>query len=338
MTFIIFIFILFIINVIIMRFFYIKHYRIKDNLENTEEEEENKKFKILSYNIKMFPNFIFSDEQTKRATLIPKNINDLNEDIDCVIFNEILNEKAEKILDKNMEKYGFTYRSQKLGSAWKHLLKLKLEDGGVKIYSKYPIIKEKETLYKNGGKGEQISGKGCIYVKIDKLGTNFNVIGTHLQSGRTEDLIKIRETQIKEIRTFIDKLDINKNELLVIGGDFNIDLYSQKELFNNVLKTLNAEKLERHPESIDNTSKTDFHDRELGKEDKKGKWIDHIFYIKDNLIPKKSNIKSIILRDPNGYLIKKEVGDGFLIFKKYGEYVRIHDLSNHHPVIGEFTI
>ena len=327
-----------IMNCITMILINKKKDKIKRDIENFENEIQTKVFKLMTYNVKMFSNYIFDDAQKERAHMIPTEINKIDPELDCIIITELFNEKAEKIMDKQMKKYGYKHRSKKVGTSWWDIFKLKIEDGGVKIYSKYPIIEQEILTYNNSSAEEKLSGKGCLYTKIDKYGKNFNIIATHLQSGRTEEKIKTRIKQIEEMKDFIDKLKITFDEPIFIAGDFNIDKTRQKELLQNTLNILEANPLEVHVDSLGDTSNTDFSTREIHNNKKKShhKWLDHIFYMSRYKNPEESNMKSVRIKKDGGYLIKTEIGEKMFKFKKYGDYIRIYDLSNHHGLIGEF--
>ena len=99
------------------------------------------KFKAITYNIFCRERLLFNDAQKERCSAIPKALNKYDNDIDCILVQENFWEKSEKILDREMEKYGFIYKSEKVGA--NHWCKCrcfcgKIEDGGVKTYSKHP--------------------------------------------------------------------------------------------------------------------------------------------------------------------------------------------------------
>ena len=71
-------------------------------------------FKVMTYNVYCRESKLFKDAQNSRCKLIPKTIHQYSENIDCIIVQEIFDESAEKILDKEMEKYGFKYKSKKV--------------------------------------------------------------------------------------------------------------------------------------------------------------------------------------------------------------------------------
>lgn len=324
----------FIINTITMILINKKKDKIKEEVENFINEKQTNIFRLMSYNVKMFSNYLFDDAQLERAKIIPSKINKIDPNLDCIILTELFNNKSEKIIDKEMKKYGYKYRSEKVGTSVFGLFKFKLEDGGVKIYSKHPIIEQDDIVYSKGGKEDKISAKGSTYIKVNKYGKKFNIFATHLQSGRTDELNEIKLHQVSELKEFINKQKIKEEEPIFIGGDFNIDLHSQKILLEKVIEELEAEQLEIHIDSLTHTTNTDFSSRETSKISTK--WLDHIFYLKDNKSPIKSNIKSIHIKKENGYLIKKIEGEKMFKFKKYGDYMKIYDLSDHTAIIGEF--
>jgi endonuclease/exonuclease/phosphatase family metal-dependent hydrolase len=100
------------------------------------------------------------------------------------------------------------------------------EDGGVMIFSKYPITLELQHYYENCYSYECLTNKGFTYARIEKLGKPYHVIATHTQAFISEVEVSTRKAQIQEIRHFIDTLGIPTNEPLIVGGDMNVDYYA----------------------------------------------------------------------------------------------------------------
>ena len=104
--------------------------------------------KVMTYNINLLPNIPISDMTSnlnhpyKRAYYIPKKIAKKN--IDVVAFQEAIAPLSFYILDKRMKAFGYKYRTKLVGVP--SLTHLNLLNGGVLIYSRYPIIGQSQYM------------------------------------------------------------------------------------------------------------------------------------------------------------------------------------------------
>nr|UWJ25970.1 pesticidal crystal protein Orf2Ab [Bacillus thuringiensis] len=158
---------------------------------------------------------------------------------DIIILEELFEDEATGILLEGMEKYGnFNFRTPVLGEGG-----LDIQRGGVAILSKWPIVKYEKHIFNNRGCGvEGIQNKGVMYAKINVNGTYIHVFGTHTQSDISFigcDGPLVRKKQLQELANFIEKKNIPFEEYVVIGGDFNINLYDQ-ENYNYLIEVLNV--------------------------------------------------------------------------------------------------
>jgi len=106
--------------------------------------------------------------------------------------------------------------------------------GGVAIISKFPILEEDDFSYQLEGTSvpsplDAQADKGVKYAKIDKLGQVVHVFGTHTY-GAWSDLT--------DMSHFIhSKLDPNKDEIVIMGGDMNTGAYGNQ--YEHMRDTLN---------------------------------------------------------------------------------------------------
>ncbi|KAF9163027.1 hypothetical protein DFQ26_003030 [Actinomortierella ambigua] len=87
-------------------------------------------------------------------------------------------------------------------------------------------------------------GPRFAYVQLNRTGTPIHVIGTHLQSednlcAHPNGVATVQRAQLGELRTFIDQLNIPPTELVIAGGDFNINRGSAE--YHILLSTLQAD-------------------------------------------------------------------------------------------------
>jgi endonuclease/exonuclease/phosphatase family metal-dependent hydrolase len=315
----------------------------------------NSVIRIMTYNFYCRPRQVFSDNQVNRAKSIGKTISDYEKTkgyrIDTMIFQEIVDNKAHKILKKEMNKIGFIYKSKRLDSS------LKL-NGGLIIYSRFPIVEEDKLVFKNSSPYLSMVTKGIVFTKIMIYNKIINLVNLHLDSFSPE----IRHDQMKTIKKFLDDKDIPDTEYIFIGGDYNIDMNDSE--FDNVTSsfegynvaesleeeyTLDAEKnnlVERR--DFNNTDRKYFIDYFVYKgKDFKKKNITHEVVVKEEEYTAEeymelSNIEvsmKVVKFQKQQKLRRILYGTPFYLniysmFKKYN----VNDLSDHYAVLTEFAI
>lgn len=282
---------------------------------------------ILSYNVKMLNPLIFKSRQRDRAQLIGRIIRDKMDFVDVVVFQELFDDEAENVMDKMLKEF---HRSKKVGDdkvkTLKGLKAGKLDDGGVKIYSRHPIKEQKLITFSESSKDDALAHKGAIRVKINKKGKDFYIIGTHIQSGKKEKEKGIKLTQFKEIQEKL--LSGIKNEPHWIVGDFNIDFHGQKDLLNQVLDItdMNVSKL------VDglNTTAGDTDMLKVDGSNPSPKLLD--FGLHNNT--KSSDKKVISIISQQGIKLPREKKGGVFgrVFTKQNR-ILVNDLSDHRPIL-----
>ncbi|MFF7738929.1 sphingomyelin phosphodiesterase [Streptomyces sp. NPDC007984] len=101
-----------------------------------------------------------------------------------------------------------------------------LEDGGVAIVSKWPILHRAQHIYGGGCGADYWAAKGFAYAVIDVAGTRVHVVGTHLQADDSScdagEARQERAAQMDAITSYLDQRNIPASEPVVVAGDFNI--------------------------------------------------------------------------------------------------------------------
>ena len=220
-------------------------------------------------------------------------------------MEELFDRELRKTLEQGMQTH-YPYKTKLLKDD-KTLL-----SGGVIIFSKWPIIKESQIIYRAKTGWDALAAKGAVYALINKKGQNFNLIGTHLQAGNSSEGKKARQNQLQELASFIALLNIPNNQPFLIGGDFNIDASSPD--INYLMATLNVNLIKNigHPYSSDGT----INSMHMGGDQVR---IDYIFSSRNALAPKNEFNNIYILRA----LDDQKMWPNF-------------DLSDHFPVAGFF--
>jgi endonuclease/exonuclease/phosphatase family metal-dependent hydrolase len=240
----------------------IKEYKKPIDIEKEKTKKLSTTLNLMSYNIKMLSPVVFQLLNNKRAEWIPRELARRHPSNEVIIIQELFDNMAENIFDREMRKVGYK-SSEKVSE--NYLLQGKLQDGGIKIYSKYPIEKQKQTTYKDSSKEDKLAGKGAVNIRIRKDGIPIHIIGTHLQSGKNEKEIKNKKSQFSQLNKDLIK---EGHEILIVGGDMNIARNRQRTILNEMLEDNG---LKEFNYSGKNTTDTDF-------SESTAKWLDYFFY------------------------------------------------------------
>ncbi|MFI8294270.1 sphingomyelin phosphodiesterase [Streptomyces sp. NPDC085614] len=192
-----------------------------------------------------------------------------------------------------------------------------LEDGGVAIASKWPILFRAQHIFVGGCGADYWAAKGFAYVVIDYRGQRVHLIGTHLQANdsacETGEARRERNSQLRAIRSFIDSRSIPANEPLVIGGDFNVR--SGTSEYDSMLSTLQASPpLASQDVSYDPRTNSLAHYR--SPNDSPG-MLDHVFLSAAHPQPVLGWVNNVATRHSDPYIMRGSV---------------FRDHSDHYPV------
>ncbi|MEM6989689.1 MAG: sphingomyelin phosphodiesterase [Myxococcota bacterium] len=209
---------------------------------------------VLSYNIYMRPTSIFLNGQSERMKQMPQQLRGY----DVVVFQEMFDDDLRAVLKAAMRKEGYRHASAPLGSDGSLPIPINggpapldvLQDGGVIIFSRHPIVAQGQMNYSDCTSDDCLSAKGAVWVKINKRvgGKNnfFNVVGTHLDATSPS----ARFLQLKELKKFVDRQSaIKSSDPLIYAGDMNINMWERtaggstktSRHFRDMLGILNAE-------------------------------------------------------------------------------------------------
>ena len=235
--------------------------------ETPELDNNPEGLSILTYNLMMLP--VDGDfNSMERAKRFP-NL-DFVKDYDVIIFQELVDTAPSQALLEELSKT-HPYSTAVMGGAssdWDEtddltsplFSKLFLK-GGIAIVSKHSIEAKKQHIFKNATAWDYAANKGFVHVKIKKGGTSYNVIGTHLNSSHSWNIMSprdwlssltsyfqcsgdkdlpyrnVRTAQLGQIKEYTDKLP--KDEMVIVAGDFNIEKGSEE--YCQMLKSLEVE-------------------------------------------------------------------------------------------------
>ena len=286
--------------------------------------------KIISYNLYFRPRFSFWDNQVVRAKLLAQNIcewEETNGKIDVLLLQEVFDHKANKIIKKDLKNLGFIFKSHRV----KKVLRL---NGGGLIYSRHPICELDNYTFKKAQIFTAATARGVNYAKILKDDTYFHLFNVHYDSFNAE----MRKIQMTNVKKFIDDKNIPEDESIIMGGDYNIDMYKDEinnvdEVFDYEFPDLKEEKFTQYTIHKDNdwiarriTSKDD--------PDNKAELLD--FFIFDSEDIDETEMKVVKFKHDqkaNGMIYSSPF---FLNILKPWKSLKVEDLSDHYAVCCDF--
>ncbi|MDI7223813.1 sphingomyelin phosphodiesterase [Leptospira santarosai] len=199
----------------------------------TYSNPQNLEIKILSHNVSLMPTQLpgWADwGQKERAEQIASSDYIKNQDV--IVFESLSDPNTRKILLDGIRSQ-YPYQTDAVGrtrSGWNATLGTYRQstsaDGGVVIVSQWPIEEKVQYIFNNPGCGAESSyNRGFTYVRINKNGKKFHVIGTQVQTvgPACSDLGRsARTSQFGNIKDFINTKTIPADELVLIAGDMNV--------------------------------------------------------------------------------------------------------------------
>ncbi|KAF9311889.1 hypothetical protein BG003_006875 [Podila horticola] len=134
-------------------------------------------------------------------------------------------------------------------------------NGGVVIFSKWPIKEQHQFIFKNYCGIDGFSNKGFAQAILNYNGTNLHVYGTHMQSDDSGcgkgQAAQERARNLELWRMYIDDTKVPANELIILAGDFNIERNTVE--FNSFLTNFGVDQPSAylgHPHTLDSVDNT----------------------------------------------------------------------------------
>ncbi|SPQ93366.1 unnamed protein product (mitochondrion) [Plasmodiophora brassicae] len=188
--------------------------------------------KVVALNVQSFPGPL------QRALRLPPSMPRLAavpgssafDDCDLVVFSEAFSPVARRVLSSALRDRGYVCTSRPTRCC-------AILNGGVFICSRQPILYQTTQAFTAACGTDALAAKGIAFVITNISGTTFGLIGAHLQSGHTEKARRIRRRQLLQMRSFIDRLSVNVDVMLV-AGDLNVEYQSDE--YNDMMSILRA--------------------------------------------------------------------------------------------------
>jgi len=248
----------------------------------------------------MRPRLVMHDDQIERAKEIVKAV--LNDSMDIIVFEEIFDRKARKIITKGLKPV-FNYTA---GPGKKGILKL---NSGVMIFSKYPIINTAIVYFDDCKEADCLAKKAVVYSEIQlKENKKINLLGTHFQAIGGPVFRKIRARQMDIMQKTAEK-NMKEGAPVVFAGDFNIS--ENDSLFIRLLSVFKV----KHKPVISKRKNSSDADNYYKQGDTGGSLIDHIFLNENGSTATLENIEVVrkeYYKDGNA----RDLSDHYLVRAK----------------------
>ncbi|MFN8276244.1 MAG: sphingomyelin phosphodiesterase [Chitinophagales bacterium] len=186
--------------------------------------------RMATYNVKLLPQALKfgAHRPVKRARIIPELM--AMDSLEVIVFQEVFNRTAARVLMKRLQPW-FPYQVgpdayRKMGWKW---------GSGVLIVSKFPLERLSKIRFSDCDGWDCMGKKGGMLVRV-KAPVPFQVLGTHIQSGRNT-AVKLR--QLQELRAMLDAAK-QPGEAQWVLGDFNIS-NTDTMMYAALLRILDAE-------------------------------------------------------------------------------------------------
>jgi sphingomyelin phosphodiesterase len=299
---------------------------------SADESEYPNDFKLLTHNVYMLSQSLYPNwGQVQRAELI--SAADYIKGQDVVILNEMFDNEASNRLLAGLSKE-YQYQTPILGRSknnWDETLgyysNTVLEDGGVGIISKWPIVEKIQYVYSEGCGADWFANKGFVYVKLNKNGHFYHVIGTHMQSedercSDGEDL-SVRKSQMNEMKEFITKKNIPTNEVVYIGGDLNVIKDTLE--YSSMLTNLNVKEPSAYTGFSSTWDPVSNGIAGYNYPSLQPQYLDYIFVEKSHKQPSNWYMNAINVKSPEWKVTS------------FGKTYPYNEYSDHYPVKGSST-
>lgn len=259
--------------------------------------------KILSWNVFMLPKPLKFSKQVERTVMITAELKKLNHDV-IVLEEAFMESFRDSVASTLKETYPYQQELGRSGSI------TQVMTSGVYVLSRIPFQVLGHSYYKECGKADCYASKGVLLLQFPK----FQLAATHLQSGQTIRIKKIRATQLVQIRDLLLKHKTEKMPQLLVG-DLNINaLKGDEYLEAQKLLGMTSAPLGGGEVSSSSNNINCYDPRTQVRT----KWIDHMF------------------EAPHGSEMKLLSKTLVILKGKFDD--KTCDLSDHHAIEGKFSL
>ncbi|EDY86309.1 sphingomyelinase C [gamma proteobacterium HTCC5015] len=207
---------------------------------------------VMTYNILQLPDVAGDWDDAQRLARLPDAIRNMAVQPDVLVIQEAMTDAARNALEGLDDIYPFITPVVGLdcsGAGWDGTSgncsnSPAVVRGGVMVLSRWPIEEQRQHIYQNSQMwtGDYYSNKGFAYVRIDKGGFDYHVVGTHMQSDAGDFAVsqQTRMAQLDEMRQWIDNRAISAADPVILTGDFNVE-HSRNDHLADMLQRSNSQ-------------------------------------------------------------------------------------------------
>lgn len=314
-------------------------------------QQKTVKLSVMSYNVFQLPQSAidltgYGYKEAERARAFAAKFQDLqrrNETPDVLVIQEAFNNKIGDVLNSNNFNSIYPYSTRLIGISCDETLLTAGPDsgvifsgdcqgdnfhvnGGIRIFSKYPIEDTAEHIWVAKGFQEGFANKGVSYAAIRKDGERFHIFGTHTNSSTNDtngSTAEIRENQFLEMADFASILAIRRNisinEPIIFAGDMNTEPSEISNMLAILNSHLNFPNQHEGSYSYKNSVVENTYLKEDGADQLYNNTLDFVLYSRDFKQPEGRPQMRVTP-------LKALSGSGYS-----------GDISDHHPVVVDFT-
>ncbi|QDO82131.1 phospholipase [Shewanella psychropiezotolerans] len=193
-----------------------------------EQKDDNEDLlKVMTYNIWALP--VIASHIQDRLAILPEYMRGY----DVLMLQEVFASGRGDFLRQLAEEYPFqTEMLNKPG--------VNIYDGGVVLVSRFPIVNQSQYVFPDCTGTDCFTDKGVNYAEVIKGGKAYHLFATHTASFDTDTARDYRQRQFRQIREFASSMNIPANEMVVYGGDFNVNKRKFEDDYANMLANLDA--------------------------------------------------------------------------------------------------
>lgn len=190
---------------------------------------------VVSLNVFMRPSICQHAHGDKSVERVSQIASALFQGIDVLCVQELWDKEAKALFLEKAKNAGFIHQVTPGNAMW-------VQDSGLAIVSKHPIVSSRELLYRNGVQADALASKGALQVHIVLNSKRVSITTTHMQSfyeKRPDPLTeRVRTEQVQKLFAWLGEADAH-----VVCGDFNSQAVDHPPAFTLLKKDSHTCKL-----------------------------------------------------------------------------------------------
>ncbi|MGR3274034.1 sphingomyelin phosphodiesterase [Acaryochloris marina NIES-2412] len=192
---------------------------------------------LLAYNLQLRPRLLFASAQSIRAQALAP----LLKGYDALVFAEAFDDYALDDLKAALQADYPCPEGQSCVSSPMGQNQGFSQDSGLVIVSKWPIEpgSQHQKLFEGACLGKScFNRRGVMMVGINKRGQRYHLLTAQLQAGANAQAQKIRREQIRQIKQFLEVIQIPAQEPIIFAASLPIAPETQPQEYQQMLAEL----------------------------------------------------------------------------------------------------